>query len=154
MNVTVSDELRTQIIKDYEAQKRICLLEKRCRSRPLGRAQRYFGLLTDHFLRRSNDDSAVTRRWKESINAFVKEQIRERYGLELITDLRPEDYDEANEYAIELFTNKTKESKYFNSKIDTFDLPWVRNDFGKFVHTRYTYSWDEWRTKCYNETYY
>ena len=154
MNATVSEELRRQVIEEYEAQKRVTLLEKRCKSRPLGRAQRYFGLLTDEFLYRSKDDCAITRKWKESVNEFVKEAIRRRYELPLITDLKPEYYDEANEYAIELYTNKTKESKYFKNKIDIFGLPWIRNDFGKLVHTRYTFSWDEWRTKCYNETYY
>lgn len=158
MNAFISEELRNQIInqviKDYEAQKRIALCEKRCKSRPLGRAQRYFGLLTDELLWRSNDERAVTRRWKGTINEYVKNNVRERYGLELITELEPEKYDEANEYAIELFTQETKESKYFKDTIDVFGLPWIRNEFGKLVHTRYKYSWEEWKTKCYNETYY
>lgn len=154
MDVTVSEVLKESIIREYEAQKRLALCEKRCKSRPLGRAQRYFGLLTDWFLWRSNDSRALTRKWKESINELVKAEVRKRYNLELITELKPEDYDEANEYAIELFTDKTKESKYFRNAIDIYDHPWVRNDFGKLVRTRYVLSWDEWRMKCYNETYY
>ena len=145
--MTISNDIREQVIKEYEEQKYHEKCAIRCKSKPLGRAQQYFRLLT-------NRCGNMQRGWMHEVNERVKHDICKKYDLKMITELNPEYYDEANEYAIELFTKETEKSEYHKDKIDYYDLPRVRNRFsGKLVHTRYIKTWDEWKEMCRKQVY-
>ena len=147
--MTISNEIREQVIKEYEAQKYFDKCSMRVKTKPLGRAQQYFRLLTMHY-----GGLGIGRGWFHEVNERVKHAICEKYGLTMITELNPECYDEANDLAIEMFTEETEKSEYYHDKIDYYDLPWVRNRFtGALQHTRYVKTWDEWKEMCRKQVY-
>lgn len=146
--MTITDDIRQQVIKEYEAEKYLDKCRKSCKAKPLGRAQKYFNLLTNYI------GSHSTNEWRRETNERIKEQVRRKYGIGLITDLGPEFYDEANEYAIELFTKETEDGGYRKDNIIVYDLPWVRNRFtGRMQHTAFPHTWEEWKKRCYDSVH-
>ena len=145
--MTITNDIREQVIAEYEKARYLDRCSIRCKTKPLGRAQQYFRLLTRHY-------RSLQKGWFKDVNERVKTTIRQKYGLTLITELKPEYYDEANECAMKLFEKEIEKSEYYNDKVDYFDLPWIRNRFsGKFVYTRYIKTWDEWKEICRKQVY-
>ena len=147
--MVISDDIREQVIKEYEQEKYLALCERRVRSKPLGRAQQYFRLLTYRY-------GSITdgKSWQSEVNEAVKREICNRYGISKIRELRVEDYDEANEYAIELFTEETEIRGYKKDEVTIATMPWIKNRFtGRFTKTLRKLTWDEWKKKCYDEVH-
>ena len=147
----ISEEIRKQVIEEYEAQRNLEKCRNKAKTKPLGRAQQYFRLLTMRY------GSLSSKGWRNDVNELVKREICNKYGLTKVTELRAEDYNEANEYAIELFTKETEERGYQkNNIVDIVEhvLPWVMNRFtGRLEKTKVPRTWEEWKEKCYKEVH-
>lgn len=105
--MAVSEKEKMEIIEEYVKQEKLKKLQRRVLVKPLFDASEYFTIkLRERNLWWKDAESYrklhFKRKLKEAIWGVIVKSVCEKYGLSKITDLPPEFYEEANDYAIEL----------------------------------------------------
>lgn len=105
--MAVTEVEKMTIIKEYEDQQELEMLRRRCKVKPLTDARAYYEkvLKEKDLYWKGHLDYCMTSFYQdvnESIWNALRKAVCRRYCLEKITDLRAEEYREANKWAIEM----------------------------------------------------
>lgn len=103
--MAVTEVEKMAIIKEYEEQQELEMLRRRCKVKPLTDARAYYEkvLKEKDLYWKGYLDYDITRFYhdvNESIWNALRQAVCRRFYLEKITDLQPQDYKKANEWAI------------------------------------------------------
>lgn len=103
--MAITEAERMQVIQEYKEQEALKQLERRCKVKPLHDASVYYNKRFKESYLGSSESWGIRIFHSElmrSIWEAVRSSVCFEFGLKRITDLKAEDYERANDYAIVL----------------------------------------------------